>query len=210
MQMMTRLLLCGLGAVGASCATTTHYARRPEIERSSILAADALRPGMTVDEVVAVMINARLPGQYVSLSSSSTCPAASTKIILHAGERLGKIGHTTAYAAGFVSIETYRRANASLASHGFERQGPLLEAVRAHGQEVLGCPQAVLSFDSTVEGGCGEDTIAVTLDPGGRLESVGPVRGGHCREADSNDCSDAAKSRVGKGDVKPNGHGRHE
>ena len=175
----TSRLICALAVVGASCATTTHYARRPEAERSSFLAARALRPGMTLHDVVVTMINARLANQYVALSSGAVCPDTSTQVILHAGERLAKIGRTTVYAAGFASIQVYRRADASLTSHGYERQGPFLEAVHARQKDLL-CPEVSLSFDSTVEGGCGSDTILLTFDADGRVGAVGPVRGGQC------------------------------
>src|SRR5688572_8478416 len=115
----TSALMCGIAVVCASCASTTHYARRPEADRSSFLAAQALRPGMTLHEVVVTMINARLASQYVSLSSGTLCPDIQTQIILHAGERLAKVGRTTVYAAGFASIQVYRLADTSLTSHGY-------------------------------------------------------------------------------------------
>ena len=91
---------------------------------------------MTLDEVVVTMINARLASQYVSLSSGAVCPDIETQIILHAGERLAKVGRTTVYAAGFASIQVYRRADTSLTSHGYVRQGPLLEAIHAREKEL--------------------------------------------------------------------------
>jgi hypothetical protein len=143
------------------------------------VAASALRGGMRFDEVVGTMIHARLPGQYAALASSSKCPDLSSKVVLHAGERLAKIGRTSVHAAGYASIEVYRRTEMSLTSHGYERQGPFLEAVRARQNELF-CPEALLSFDARVEGGCGEDSVLITFGTDGRVTSVGPVVGGTC------------------------------
>jgi hypothetical protein len=134
---------------------------------------------MTFEEVVVAMIHARLPGQYAALASGAKCPEVSSKVILHAGELLAKVGRTRVHAAGYASIEVYRRSDASLTSHGYVRQGPFLEAVHARQKELL-CPEAVLSFDARVEGGCGEDTMLVTFDSDGRVGSVSSVIGGSC------------------------------
>lgn len=164
----------------SSCAATTHYARRPEAERSSHVAASTISQGMTLDDVVVAMIHARLIGQYAALASGAKCPEASTKVILHAGELLARAGHTKVYAGGYASIEVYHRADGSLSSHGFERQGALLEAVHARQKDILVCSEAYLSFDATVEGGCGEATIPLTFGVDGRLDWVGPVTEGSC------------------------------
>jgi hypothetical protein len=62
-----------------------------------------------------------------------------------------------------------------LTIQGFERQGGFLEAVRTRQRELLVCSDAVLSFDATTEGGCGQETIAVSFDSEGGVSNVGPV-----------------------------------
>jgi len=174
------ILAAAVCLVIASCTTTTYYARRPETDRSSYLAAGRLAPRMTLVDVVVVMLDARLGGQYVSLASGAKCPAVSTKLILHAGELLATVGGTRISAGGFASIEIYRRDDASLSTFGFERQGAFREAVLARQKELLVCDEALLSFDSTVEGGCGQETILLTFDADGVVSSVGSVTSETC------------------------------
>jgi hypothetical protein len=125
------------------------------------------------------MADSRLPGQYASLSSEA--PTGDTvRIILHAGEPLGSVGHTRVFAAGYGSIEVYRRAETRLESGGFERQGAMLSAIGLRQQELLAYPRYVAAFDATVEGGCGESTLALAFDTTGRVSEVGQVEEHAC------------------------------
>lgn len=156
----------------ASCTSTKHYARRAETDRASYIAANKLVAGMSMVEVVDVMLDARLGGQYALLSSGANCPDVSTKLILHSGELLATVGGAGVYAGGFASIEIYRRADTSLSTFGFERQGAFREAVRAREHEFLVCSDAEMSFDATVEGGCGNETIHLKFDDNGVVSSM--------------------------------------
>ena len=173
------------------CQTSTWYARRPGAERSSHMAAAALKEGMALYDVVVVMLNVRRPNQYASLESSrATCPDSSVDVIVHAGELLFKVGGTKVHAGGFASIQSFRAQ--ALRSEGFERQGTLLDAVRARERELLACHDAALSFDAVTEGGCGREAIALTFGDDGHLRTVGPVASSECPErvaAPSNNCS---------------------
>jgi hypothetical protein len=142
------------------------------------MAAGALKQGMTFYDVVFVMLNVRRPNQYASLDSGRACPAASVDVIVHAGELLAKVGHTSVYAGGFASIQSLR--DQALTSEGFERQATLLDAVRARESELLVCRDAVLSFDAVTEGGCGRDTIPLKFGEDGRLATVGSVASTQC------------------------------
>ena len=119
-----------LSVIVLSCATTHYYARRPEAERSAQVFATSVRLGMALPDVVRLMVESRLPYQYASLSSAAPS-GDEVNVILHAGEHIATIGHTRVFAGGFASIQVYHRANAALASYGFERQGPLLAAVES-------------------------------------------------------------------------------
>lgn len=168
-----------LSTVTLSCVTTHHYARRPEAERSAQVFASAIRVGMKLQDVVRSMAESRLQAQYASLSSAA--PSGDTvRIILHAGEPLATVGHTQVFAAGYASLEVYRRAETRLQSHGFERQGPLLAAVEAREQELLAYPLFVLAFDARVEGGCGDSTMRLAFDAGGHVSEVGQVEEAAC------------------------------
>ncbi len=171
--------LVALSLITLSCATTTHYARRPEAERSAQVFVTSIRLGMTLEAVVRALVECRLPYQYASLSSAA--PNGDTvRIILHAGEPLATIGRTRVFASGFASLEVYRRAEAHLASYGFERQGPLLTAVEARQKELLAQPRFVLAFDAKVEGGCGESRLPLTFDAAGHLSNIGQVEEDAC------------------------------
>jgi hypothetical protein len=185
---VTRRVVLGNGSIrvtgvfllAASCGTATYYAPRPQEDRSSYLAAHRLTPGMTLDDVVAVMIDTRLGNQHVVLESGAKCPAVSTRLVLHAGETLANVAGTRISAGGFASIEIHRRSEGSLSTFGFERQGPFREAVRVRQEELLVCDEAVLSFDSTVEGHCGRDTLRLEFDSDGIVRSVGAVASEAC------------------------------
>lgn len=172
-----------------ACATTTWYARRPEAERSAYVAASALKSGMTLHDVVVVMLNSRRPNQYASLESGRSCSETSVDIVVHAGELLFKTGHTRVNAGGFASIQTLR--DQAFASEGFERAAPLLEAIRNRGSALLACRAAMLTFDAVTEGACGRDRIGLTFAENGSLASVGTIEWSECtasaREAPSNE-----------------------
>ena len=104
----------------------------------------------------------------------------SVHIVLHAGELLATTGHTKIFAGGYASLELYRRSNARLESHGFDRQGPLLAEVAGRQAELSRFSRYVASFDATVEGGCGESVVAVSFGGAGRVAEVGLVEGGSC------------------------------
>jgi hypothetical protein len=167
-----------LAVLTAACATTTHYARRPEAERSANLAADTLRTGMTFQDVVLLMLNVRRPNQYAALESGGTCGGTRVDIIIHAGELVATVRNTHVYAGGFASIQTLQ--GTALKSEGFERQGALLEAVRVRQADLLVCPQATLSFDAVTEGGCGTDAIPLAFGDDGRLNSIGAIQSSEC------------------------------
>jgi hypothetical protein len=168
-----------LSGIAVSCATTHHYARRSAAERSAHVFVTSVRPGMTFQDVVRVMLESRLLGQYASLSSST--PSGDTvSVILHAGEPLARVGHTEVFAGGLASLQVYTRADTRLASYGFERQGPLLAAVEARQQELLTNPNFVLAFDATVEGGCGESRIRLAFDAAGHVSEIGRIEEDSC------------------------------
>jgi hypothetical protein len=167
-----------LSLIAVSCATT-HYARRPEAERSAHVFAASIRLGMTLEDVVRSVIESRLPYQFASLSSAA--PSGDTvSSILHAGEHLATIGRARVYAAGFASLELYSRAETRLTSYGYERQGPLLAAVAARAKELLAYPQFTLTFDAKVEGGCGDSRLSLTFDVDGHLSEIGQVEEDVC------------------------------
>ena len=170
MRRLTGLWLC-ISLV--ACASTHHYARRPEQDRASHLAVHAIQKGMTLGDVVVVMINVRLPSQYASLASEGGCDDASVELILHAGELLAQVDGTRVHAGGFASIQSHEEQR--LTMEGFERQGAFMEAVRTRQRELLVCSDVVLSFDAKTEGGCGQETIALTFDHKGGVATVGPV-----------------------------------
>ncbi len=161
------LLLAGV--LLPSCATT-RYALRPESDRSAQVAAGRSRPGMTLADVVTVMVESRLLGQRASLTSAASCADSSLKISLPAGEPAGD----------YASVEVFRGADTSVAAQGFARQGSFLEAVRLHQKELLACPAVVLTFDAKLEGGCGESTLPLNFDSQGRVSRVGPVEASRC------------------------------
>jgi hypothetical protein len=175
---MTRRALGVLFCLWMVGCATTWYARRPQAERSSYMAAGALKQGMTFYDVVFVMLNVRRPNQYASLDSGRECTAASVDVIVHAGELLAKVSRTSVYAGGFASIRSIREQ--ALAYEGFERQATLLDAVRARESELLVCRDAVLSFDAVTEGGCGRDTIPLKFGEDGRLTTIGSVASTQC------------------------------
>jgi hypothetical protein len=177
---MTRTLwIVGMSMVALCCTSKRDYARRPPAERSAQVFAGAVRPGMVLQDVVRAMIESRLPGQYVSLSSKA--PNGDTvRLILHADEVLATFRDTQVLAAGFASIEQYHAQDTRLQSYGFERQGLFLAYVERCQQGLLAQPNFVAAFDGTVEGGCGESTITVDFDGSGRVSSIGQVAVGAC------------------------------
>jgi len=167
-----------LSLIAHSCATT-HYARRPEADRSAHVLVTSIRLGMTLEDVVRSVIESRLPYQFASLSSAA--PSGDTvSIILHAGEHLATIGRTQVYAGGFASLQLYSRAETRLTSYGFQRQGLLLAAVEARAKELLAYPQFTLTFDAKVEGGCGDSRLSLAFDTGGHLSEIGQVEEDVC------------------------------
>jgi hypothetical protein len=171
--------VAALTLVALTCATTHHYARRPEAERSGHVFASAVRTEMTLQDVVRTLAECRLPGQLASLSSE--VPSGdSIRIVLHSGELLGAAGHTKMFAAGYASLELYHRADTRLESHGFERQRPLLADVAGRQADLSRFSRYLASFDATVEGGCGQSTVAVSFDDAGRVSEVGRVEEGSC------------------------------
>jgi hypothetical protein len=161
-----------------ACATSTWYARRAEADRSAYVAAAALKTGMTLHDVVVVMLNARRPNQYAALESGRSCGEASVDIVVHAGELMAKVGQTRVYAGGFASIQSWR--DQGLRSEGFERAATLLEAVRSRQNALLVCREAALTFDAVTEGGCGRDRIGLTFAEDGTLAQVGEIEWAEC------------------------------
>jgi hypothetical protein len=135
---------------------------------------------MTVLELVQTVVNLRRVNQPATLAFSGGCEP-STDIVLHGGEVIARAGRTRVYAGGYASIQTYSTKDKSLSSHGFERQGPLLEAVSRDAERLGRCASVLVSLSATAEGGCGDETIAVTLDQTGKVASVGPVHGTDCQ-----------------------------
>jgi hypothetical protein len=133
---------------------------------------------MPLYDVALVMINVRLPNQYTSLASAPSCQGASVELILHAHELLAQVDGTGIYSGGFASIQS--REDTKLTTHGFERQGAFLQALRSKQQDLLVCSDAVLSFDAKVEGGCGYETITLQFDSAGSLLTIGPVTSNDC------------------------------
>jgi hypothetical protein len=177
--MTRRVALLAVSFIALCCTSTHHYARRPEAERSARVFSGAICQGMTLQQVVRSMIESRLPRQSASLSSAT--PGGDTvKLVLHADELLAKIGDREVFLTGFASIELYRAADKRLQSYGFERQGLFLSAVEHRQQELLANPKCVAAFDATVEGSCGESTVAIDFDASGRVRTIGQVQEGEC------------------------------
>lgn len=185
---MRKVVSLVVGLQCCACATSTWYARRPEVERSAYVAASALKSGMALHDVVVVMLNARRPNQYASLESGRSCSEASVDLVVHAGELLGTTGHTRVYAGGFASIQTLR--DKAFTTEGFERAAPLLEAIRNRESALLVCRAATLTFDAVTEGACGRDRIGLTFAENGSLALIGPIEWSECaasgRDAPSN------------------------
>lgn len=175
---LSRLAVLCLPAVLSACATHTWYRRAPEAERSAHLAHAAVREGMTLVEVVQSMVEVRSMGQDASLVFS--CPESRVWIVLHAGEELARMGSRRVYAAGFASIQVEDFKKQSFSSWGFQRQGEFVSAVRTRESELLACDRASLAFNAVPEGGCGHDALDLVFAPGGRLSSIGSVRGSTC------------------------------
>ena len=172
--MRRAIALAALSLATPCCATTHHYARRPEADRSSQLFANAVRAGMTLQEVVRALADSRLPSQRASLSSEVS-GGDTVDIVLHAGELLGTAGHAKVFAGGYASVQLYHRADTRFESHGFERQGPFLADVAARGADLGRFRRYAASFNATVEGGCGDSIVTVSFDAAGRVSEVGGV-----------------------------------
>ncbi len=162
-----------------SCATGHTYARRLESDRSAQVFFSAVRLGMSLPEVVRAMTDSRLPYQVASMSAVAGS-GDTVRIVLHAGEPLASVGKTRVFAGGFASLEVYHRSNAHLASYGFERAGPLLDAVQTRQAELVAYRSFVVAFEARVEGGCGESTVPLTFDRAGHLSELGKLEERDC------------------------------
>jgi len=145
----------------AGCAT--HYIRRaPEAERASFLTRRALKPGMSLSEVIQTAVELRGVGQEVALRSQKSCQP-DVRIELGSGS----------WPQDFATIIVF--AEKRLRTHGFSRQRELMRAMAQGEGSMAGCAGAVLAFDARTEGGCGDEAIDLGLDTAGHLTSVGEV-----------------------------------
>ncbi len=124
------------------------------------------------------MIEVRGVHQLASLTFS--CDNARIHIVLNAGQELFRTKSTRVFAAGFADIWEEDFHKQSLKTTGFDRQGQFLAAVRSREGELRPCETASLAFDTTTEGACGDDTLAISFGPEGGVTGVGEVQPTTC------------------------------